>query len=52
MDLEMKRKLLGILIITFIILAVVMFADLIVPTVTSTPIRFDISEPTVNTNLP
>lgn len=48
----MKKKLLGILIISFILIAVVMFADIIVPTLSSTPVRFDITEPTVNTNLP
>jgi len=47
-----NRKLLGIGIIFFIIFIVVMFGDLIVPTLSSTPVRFDVSEGTgINVNI-
>lgn len=39
-----RNLFIGILIITFIVLLVVFFADVIVPTISSTPIRFDVSE--------
>ncbi len=39
-----KNLYIGIGIILFIILIVVFFADVIVPTISSTPIRFDVSE--------
>jgi len=39
-----ERKLLAIGILGFIVLIVVLFADVIVPTLSSTPIRFDVSQ--------
>lgn len=51
MNIGIKHKFIGIIIIMLIVLAVVMFADVIVPTISSTPIRFDITQPPVNTNL-
>jgi hypothetical protein len=41
-----SRKAIGILIIIVIGLVVVMFGDAIVPTLTSTPVQFDLSNPT------
>jgi len=41
-----SRKAIGILIIIVIGLGVVMFGNAIVPTLTSTPIQFDLSNPT------
>lgn len=41
-----NKKLLGIGIILFIVFIVVAFGDLIVPTLSSTPIRFDVTEGT------
>lgn len=53
MDLGMKKWVYGLMILAGIVLTVVLFADIIVPTLSSTPVRFDITEPiVVNTNLP
>jgi len=41
---KLEKKFIGIIIILFIVLIVVMFGDIIVPTLSSTPIRFDVSE--------
>lgn len=41
---KLEKKFIGIIIILFIVLIVVMFGDVIVPTLSSTPIRFDVSE--------
>jgi len=47
-----NRKFLGIGIILFIVFIVVFFGDVIVPTLTSTPVRFDITEGTgINVNV-
>ncbi len=41
-----NRKWLGIGIILFIVFIVVMFGDLIFPTLSSTPVRFDVTQGT------
>jgi len=47
-----NRKWLGIGIIFLIIFIVVAFGDLIVPTLSSTPVRFDVTEGTgINVNV-
>ncbi len=40
-----NRKLLGIFLVAIIALVVVFFGDAIAPTITSTPIQFDLSNP-------
>ena len=41
-----SRRLLGIGIIVMVALVVIFFGDAIVPTITSTPVQFDLSNPT------
>lgn len=45
MIIMVNRKLLGIFLVSIIVLVVIFFGDAIAPTITSTPIQFDLSNP-------